>query len=74
MSIGLPLLVEKKGESNIKGELYKISNKQLEILDGLHEIPNLHYRKQLKVRTNKDDRPKLCWIYFITQVDKYENI
>ena len=45
MSIGLPLLVEKKGESNIKGELYKISNKQLEILDGLHEIPNLHYRK-----------------------------
>lgn len=58
----IPYLIENEKVSNITGEVYKIDQKTLNILDKLEGHPNWYTRKEINVIL--DCKDIITWIYF----------
>lgn len=60
---GLPFLLERKGEGhNVKVDVFKVSDSQLQRLDKLEGHPNWYIRKEVECVVG--DTVEKCWIYF----------
>lgn len=63
---GIPFLTEQPGKSYVLGELYRVDDNVLGLLDELENHPNWYERKEIKVITELGDEVK-AWAYFMPE-------
>jgi len=62
----IPFLIDKKGEPNVQGEIYKVSENTLQTLDMLEGHPSWYRRKVIDVINEVGDTVK-AWVYFMPE-------
>jgi gamma-glutamylcyclotransferase (GGCT)/AIG2-like uncharacterized protein YtfP len=61
---GIPFLTEQPGNSYVLGELYRVDDNVLGLLDELENHPNWYERKKINVITEVGDKVE-AWAYFM---------
>ena len=63
-AIGIPFLINKEGTgSNIKGEIFEVSDEMLVALDGLEQHPHWYERRKRQIKTSSGIEE--IWVYMI---------
>jgi gamma-glutamylcyclotransferase (GGCT)/AIG2-like uncharacterized protein YtfP len=64
VAAGIPFLVDEPGNSYVLGELYKVDENTLGMLDELEGHPGWYERRVINIITELGDRVK-AWAYFM---------